>query len=140
MNTFFLIFIVLPALEIFLMIEIGSEIGALSTLALIFLTAVLGVFFARIQGIQTLKSGLVNLYQNKIPIYDLMSGASIAFAAVLLLIPGFLTDFFGFVLLIPFTRKLLFKIILKNKTKIDEQKGSVDTIDGEIVKKEKDEL
>ncbi len=140
MNTFFLIFIVLPALEIFLMIEIGSEIGALSTLALIFLTAVLGVFFARIQGIQTLKSGLVNLYQNKIPIYDLMSGASIAFAAMLLIIPGFLTDFFGFVLLIPFTRKLLFKIILKNKTKIDEQKGSVDTIDGEIVKKEKDEL
>ena len=140
MNTFFLIFIVLPALEIFLMIEIGSEIGALSTLALIFLTAVVGVFFARIQGIQTLKSGLVNLYQNKIPIYDLMSGASIAFAAVLLIIPGFLTDFFGFVLLIPFTRKLLFKIILKNKTKIDEQKGSVDTIDGEIVKKEKDEL
>ena len=140
MNTFFLIFIVLPALEIFLMIEIGSEIGALSTLALIFLTAVLGVFFARIQGIQTLKSGLVNLYQNKIPIYDLMSGASIAFAAMLLIIPGFLTDFFGFVLLIPFTRKLLFKIILKNKTEIDEQKGSVDTIDGEIVKKEKDEL
>ena len=140
MNTFFLIFIVLPALEIFLMIEIGSEIGALSTLALIFLTAVLGVFFARIQGIQTLKSGLVNLYQNKIPIYDLMSGASIAFAAMLLIIPGFLTDFFGFVLLVPFTRKLLFKIILKNKTKIDEQKGSVDTIDGEIVKKEKDEL
>ena len=140
MNTFFLIFIVLPALEIFLMIEIGSEIGALSTLALIFLTAVLGVFFARIQGIQTLKSGLVNLYQNKIPIYDLMSGASIAFAAVLLIIPGFLTDFFGFVLLIPFTRKLLFKIILKNKTKIDEQKENVDTIDGEIVKKEKDEL
>ena len=119
------------------MIEIGSEIGALSTLALIFLTAVLGVFFARIQGIQTLKSGLVNLYQNKIPIYDLMSGASIAFAAVLLIIPGFLTDFFGFVLLIPFTRKLLFKIILKNKTKIDEQKENVDTIDGEIVKRKK---
>ena len=69
-----------------------------------------------------------------------MSGASIAFAAVLLIIPGFLTDFFGFVLLIPFTRKLLFKIILKNKTKIDEQKENVDTIDGEIVKKEKDEL
>ena len=137
MNTFFLIFIVLPALEIFLMIEIGSEIGALSTLALIFLTAVVGVFFARIQGIQTLKSGLVNLYQNKIPIYDLMSGASIAFAAMLLIIPGFLTDFFGFVLLIPFTRKLLFKTILKNKTEIDEQKESADTIDGEIVKKEK---
>ena len=140
MNTFFLIFIVLPALEIFFMIKIGSEIGALSTLALIFFTAIIGVFFARVQGIQTLKSGLLNLYQNKIPIYDLMSGASIAFAAMLLIIPGFLTDFFGFVLLIPFTRKLLFKIILKNKTKIDKHKGSVDTIDGEIVKKEKDEL
>ena len=140
MNTFFLIFIVLPALEIFFMIKIGSEIGALSTLALVFLTAILGVFFARVQGIQTLKSGLVNLYQNKIPIYELISGASIAFAALLLIIPGFLTDLIGFTLLIPFTRRILFKIILKNKTEIDKQKEKVDTIDGEIVKKEKDEL
>ncbi len=138
MNTFFLIFIVLPALEIFFMIKIGSEIGALSTLALIFLTAFLGVFFARVQGIQTLKSGLVNLYQNKAPVYELISGTSIAFAAVLLIIPGFLTDLIGFILLIPFTRKILFKIILKNKTDIDKQK--IETIDGEIVKKEKDEL
>ncbi len=140
MNTFFLIFIVLPALEIFFMIKIGSEIGALSTLALIFLTAVLGVFFARVQGIQTLKSGLINLYQNKIPLYELVSGASIAFAAVLLIIPGFLTDLIGFVLLIPFTRKILFNAILKNKTKIEKKKEKIDTIDGEIVKKEKDEL
>ena len=131
MNTFFLIFIVLPTLEIFFMIKIGSEIGALSTLALIFLTAILGVFFARVQGIQTLKSGLINLYQNKIPIYELISGASIAFAAV---------DLIGFILLVPFTRKILFKIILKNKTSINEQKSKIDTIDGEIVKKEKDEL
>ncbi len=140
MNTFFLIFIVLPALEIFFMIKIGSEIGALSTLALIFLTAVLGVFFARVQGIQTLKSGLINLYQNKVPLYELVSGASIAFAAVLLIIPGFLTDLIGFVLLIPFTRKILFNAILKNKTKIEKKKEKIDTIDGEIVKKEKDEL
>ena len=140
MNTFFLIFIVLPALEIFFMIKIGSEIGALSTLTLIFLTAILGVFFARVQGIQTLRSGLVNLYQNKVPIYELISGASIAFAAVLLIIPGFLTDLIGFIILIPFTRKILFKIILKNKTDIDKQKERVETIDGEIVKKEKDEL
>ena len=140
MNTFFLIFIVLPALEIFFMIKIGSEIGALSTLALIFLTAILGVFFARVQGIQTLKSGLVNLYQNKVPIYELISGASIAFAAVLLIIPGFLTDLIGFILLIPFTRRVLFKIIFKNKTKIDKHKEKIDTIDGEIIKKEKDEL
>ena len=140
MNTFFLIFIVLPALEIFFMIKIGSEIGALSTLALIFLTAILGVFFARVQGIQTLKSGLVNLYQNKVPIYELISGASIAFAAVLLIIPGFLTDLIGFILLIPFTRRVLFKIIFKNKTKVDKHKEKFNTVDGEIIKKEKDEL
>ncbi len=140
MNTFFLIFIVLPVLEIFFMIKIGSEIGAFSTLALIFLTAILGVFFARIQGIQTLKSGLVNLYQNRIPIYELISGASIAFAAGLLIIPGFLTDFIGFIILIPFTRRILFKIILKDKTGIDKQKEKFETIDGEIIKKEKDEL
>ena len=140
MNTFFLIFIVLPALEIFFMIKIGSEIGALSTLALIFLTAILGVFFARVQGIQTLKSGLVNLYQNKVPIYELISGASIAFAAALLIIPGFLTDLIGFILLIPYTRKVLFKIIFKNKNTIDKNKEKIDTIDGEIIKKEKDEL
>ena len=140
MNTFFLIFIVLPALEIFFMIKIGSEIGALSTLALIFLTAILGVFFARVQGIQTLRSGLVNLYQNKVPIYELISGASIAIAAVLLIVPGFLTDLIGFILLIPFTRRVLFKIIFKNKTKIDKHKEKIDTIDGEIIKKEKDEL
>ena len=140
MNTFFFIFIVLPALEIFFMIEIGSKIGALSTLALIFLTAILGVFFARVQGVQTLKSGLINLYQNKVPIYELISGASIAFAAVLLIVPGFLTDLIGFMLLIPFTRRILFKIILKDKTEIDKKKDKIDTIDGEIVKKEKDEL
>ena len=140
MNTFFLIFIVLPALEIFLMIEIGSEIGALSTLALIFLTAAFGLFFARVQGIKTLKSGLVNLYQNRVPIYELISGASIAFAAVLLIVPGFLTDLIGFILLIPFTRRVLFKIIFKNKTTINKHKEKIDTIDGEIVKKEKDEL
>ena len=140
MNTFFLIFIVLPALEIFFMIKIGSEIGALNTLALIFLTAILGVFFARVQGIQTLKSGIVNLYQNKVPIYELISGASIAFAAVLLIVPGFLTDMIGFILLVPFTRKILFKMVLKNKKTGDSQKEKIDTIDGEIVKKEKDEL
>ena len=140
MNTFFLIFILLPALEIFFMIKIGSEIGALSTLTLIFFTAIIGVFFARVQGIQTLKSGLLNLYQNKIPIYELISGASIAVAAALLIIPGFLTDLIGFILLIPFTRELLFKSVIKNKTTTDKQKDKIDTIDGEIVKKEKDEL
>ena len=90
MNTFFLIFIGLPAFEIFLMIKIGGEIGALNTVALIFLTALIGIYFARVQGIQTLRSGIVNLYQNKVPVYELIAGASIAFAALLLIIPGFL--------------------------------------------------
>ena len=140
MNTFFLIFIVLPALEIFFMIKIGAEIGAFNTLALIFLTALVGIFYARLQGIQTLKSGLINLYQNKIPIYELISGASIAFAALLLIIPGFLTDVVGFILLIPITRNILLKIIFKNKTAINKQENKVDTIDGEIIKNDKDEL
>ena len=122
------------------MIKIGAEIGAFNTVALIFLTALVGIFYARLQGIQTLKSGLINLYQNKIPIYELISGASIAFAAVLLIIPGFLTDLIGFILLIPYTRKVLFKIIFKNKTTIDKHKEKIDIIDGEVIKKEKDEL
>ena len=140
MNTFFLIFIVLPALEIFFMIKIGAEIGAFNTVALIFLTALVGIFYARLQGIQTLKSGLINLYQNKIPIYELISGASIAFAALLLIIPGFLTDVVGFILLIPITRNILLKIIFKNKTTINKKENKVDTIDGEIIKNDKDEL
>tara|TARA_B100001121_G_C18222257_1_gene404205 strand:- start:108 stop:530 length:423 start_codon:yes stop_codon:yes gene_type:complete len=140
MNTFFLIFIGLPALEIFLMIKIGGKIGALNTLALIFLTAVIGIFFARIQGIQTLKSGVVNIYQNKAPIYELISGASIAIAALLLIIPGFFTDVLGFSLLIPFTRKIIFKRIIKNKNYIYKEAKNEGTIDGEIINKKKDEL
>ena len=122
------------------MIKIGAEIGAFNTVALIFLTALVGIFYARLQGIQTLKSGLINLYQNKIPIYELISGASIAFAALLLIIPGFLTDVVGFILLVPITRNILLKIIFKNKTAINKQENKVDTIDGEIIKNDKDEL
>jgi len=122
------------------MIKIGAEIGAFNTVALIFLTALVGIFYARLQGMQTLKSGLINLYQNKIPIYELVSGASIAFAALLLIIPGFLTDLVGFILLIPITRNILLKIIFKNKTVINKQENKIDTIDGEIIKNDKDEL
>ena len=139
MNTFFLIFIGLPALEIFLMIKIGGEIGALNTVALIFLTAIIGIYYARLQGIQTLKSGLINLYQNKVPVYELITGASIAFAALLLIVPGFFTDIIGFILLIPFSRKLLLNLIIKNKTEINKKKNE-NIIDGEIVNKDKDEL
>ena len=140
MNTFFIIFIGLPALEIFLMIKIGEQIGALNAIILIFLTAVIGVFYARIQGMQTLRSGLVNLYQNKAPIYELLAGASIAFAALLLIIPGFLTDLIGFIILIPFTRNILFKLIFKKKTAVKNPIKKNNTIDGEIVDKDKDEL
>tara|TARA_B100000123_G_scaffold247546_1_gene204624 strand:- start:150 stop:569 length:420 start_codon:yes stop_codon:yes gene_type:complete len=139
MNTFFLIFIGLPALEIFLMIKIGGEIGALSTIALIFLTAIIGVYYARIQGIKTLRSAIINCYKNKVPIYELISGASIAFAALLLIIPGFFTDAMGFILLIPITRNILFKSIFKEKIN-SSVKQQDKTIDGEIVNKNKDEL
>ena len=137
MNTFFLIFIGLPALEIFLMIKIGGKIGAFSTVVMIFFTALIGIFFARVQGIQTLKSGIVNLYQNKIPIYEMLSGASIAFAALLLIIPGFVTDLVGFLILIPATRRFLFNKILK---KTSENKKPDKIIDGEIINRDKDEL
>jgi UPF0716 protein FxsA len=138
MNSFFLLFVGLPALEIFLMIKLGSKLGALNTIGLIFLTAILGVYFAKIQGIQTLKSGVVNIYKNRMPVYEILSGASIAVAAILLIIPGFFTDSLGFLLLIPFTRKIIFSILLRNKKKY-KQKQTNNTIDGEIVDK-KDEL
>ncbi len=140
MNTFLLIFIGLPAFEIFLMIKIGGKIGALNTVALIFITAIAGIFFARIQGIRTLKSGIINIYQNKIPIYELISGASIAFAALLLIIPGFLTDILGFLLLIPFTRKILFKLVIKKDATGKNTLNKNKTIDGEIIDKDKNEL
>ena len=140
MNTFFLIFIGLPTLEIFLMIKIGGEIGALNTISLIFLTAIIGVYYARVQGIQTLMSGLINLYQNKAPVYELMSGASIAIAAVMLIFPGFLTDTLGFLLLIPFTRNILFRIAIKKRENTNETKKNKKIIDGEIIDKHKDEL
>ena len=139
MNPYFLIFICLPALEIYLLIKVGGQVGALNTVALIFLTAIIGLYFAKHQGLQTLKSGMVNLYQNKIPIYEMMSGASIAIAALLLIIPGFFTDLIGFLLLVPVTRKILFNLTLRKKTKNDN-KSQNKTIDGEIIENNKDEL
>ena len=139
MNSFFLIFIGLPALEIFLMIKIGSKVGALNVIALIFLTAIIGLYYAKLQGIETLKSGMANMYQNRLPAYELLSGASIAVAALLLIIPGFMTDFIGFLILIPFTRRIIFRITLKNKDKTN-MSNKHDTIDGEIIDDKKDEL
>ena len=138
MNPFFLLFIAFPALEIFLLIKIGGQVGALNTVALIFLTAIIGIYFAKRQGVQTLKSGMLNLYQNKMPIYEMMSGASIAVAALLLIIPGFFTDLIGFLLLIPLTRKIFFKLALRNKPMTDIKKQD-ETIDGEIIDNKKDD-
>lgn len=139
MNPFFLLFIGLPALEIFLMIKIGGEFGAFNTVILIFLTAIIGIYFAKLQGIKTLRSGMVHLYQNKLPVYEILSGASIAIAALLLIVPGFFTDFLGFLFLIPFTRKIIFSIAFKKKNNVDINKKE-DAIEGEIVNKKKDEL
>tara|TARA_X000001036_G_scaffold146745_1_gene139574 strand:+ start:207 stop:632 length:426 start_codon:yes stop_codon:yes gene_type:complete len=141
MNSFFLLFIGVPALEIFLMIKIGGEIGALSTLSLIFLTAIIGLYFAKLEGIKTMRSGVMNLYQNKIPVYEMISGASIAIAALFLIIPGFITDAIGFLLLIPLTRKILIGFFIKRKTTSKNQED-INTLDGEIIedKNKKDEL
>ena len=138
MNPLFLLFIGLPALEIFFLIKIGGQVGAINTVALIFLTAIIGIYFAKLQGIQTIRSGMVNLYQNKIPIYEMMSGASIAVAALLLIIPGFFTDLVGFLLLIPFTRRILFKLAFRNRPMKDLKKKE-NIIDGEIIDNKKDE-
>ena len=139
MNSFFLLFIGVPALEVFLMIKIGGKIGALNTVSLILLTAIIGIYFAKLEGIKTMRSGVMNLYQNKIPIYEMISGASIAIAALLLIIPGFFTDTIGFLILIPFTRKILISFFVK-KRNISSNQESSKTLDGEIVEDKKDEL
>ena len=141
MNSFFLLFIGIPALEVFLMIKIGGKIGALNTVSLVFLTAIIGIYFAKLEGIKTMRSGIMNLYQNKVPVYEMISGASIGMAALLLIIPGFFSDLIGFLLLIPFTRKILINFYIK-KNKISTYQESTNTLDGEIIenKDKKDEL
>ena len=141
MNSFFLLFIGVPALEVFLMIKIGGKIGALNTVSLILLTAIIGVYFAKLEGIKTMRSGVMNLYQNKIPIYEMISGASIAIAALLLIVPGFFTDTIGFLLLIPFTRKILISFIVRKRNNPTNQEN-INTLDGEIIedKDKKNEL
>ena len=123
------------------MIKIGGKIGALNTVSLIFLTAVIGIYFARLEGIKTIRSGVMNLYQNKIPIYEIISGASIAVAALLLIIPGFFTDTVGFLLLIPFTRRILISSFVKRGNSKKNKENS-NILDGEIIedKDKKDEL
>ena len=117
MNSVLLIIIGFPILEIALMIKIGKVVGILNTILLIFLTAIVGIYYARTEGLNTIRSGMINLYQNKLPFYELISGASIAIAAVLLIFPGFVSDTIGFLLLFPLTRKLVINRWFKNKYK-----------------------
>tara|TARA_B100001057_G_scaffold432609_1_gene460864 strand:- start:146 stop:571 length:426 start_codon:yes stop_codon:yes gene_type:complete len=137
MNTVLLSVILIPILEIYLFIKIGSQIGAFNTILLIFFTAIVGVYYARYEGMNTLKSGLSQMMKNELPSHELISGAAIAFAALLLIIPGFATDIIGFLLILPITRKLIFgKINYKIKKK-DEKKNNF--IDGEFEDIEEDD-
>ena len=117
MNTALILIILIPIIEIYLFIKIGSQIGALNTISLIFITAILGVWYARYEGFNTLKSGLSQLIKNELPLYEIISGAALAVAAILLIIPGFATDFLGLIMIFRPTRKLLFGKISKNYSK-----------------------
>ena len=130
MGTILIYIIGLTIIEIYLFISIGSEIGAFTTILLIFLTAITGVYYARYEGLKTLKSGFVQLSKNESPSYEILSGAGIAFAALLLIIPGFLTDLMGFLLIFPFTRKMIFKKFSK-KFK-NEKNFKKDYIEGDF--------
>ena len=130
MKPVLLSIILIPVIEIYLFIKIGSQIGAFNTISLILITAVVGIFYARYEGLNTFKSGFAQLLKNEIPAYELISGAAIAFAALLLIIPGFATDFFGFLLIFPFTRKIILNQFSKKITKNDIKKNNF--IDGEF--------
>ena len=129
MNSIFLAIILIPVIEIYLLIKIGSQIGAITTILLIFSTAVIGVYYAKYEGLNTLKSGFVQLSKNETPAYEVVSGAAIAFAAMLLIIPGFTTDLVGFLLIFPLTRRLILNKILK---KFSRSKKKNNFIDGEF--------
>ena len=131
MNPIFVTIILVPIIEIYLLIKIGSQIGAMSTILLIFTTAVVGVYYAKYEGLNTLKAGFSQLRNNESPTYEVLSGAAIAFAALLLIIPGFVTDILGFLLIFPISRKLIFNKIFK-KIKHTNNKNNNGFIDGEF--------
>ena len=137
MNSVLIAIILVPIIEIYLFIKIGSQIGAFNTISLIFITAIIGIIYARYEGLNTLKSGFTQLVKNELPAYEIISGAIIAFAAVLLIIPGFMTDIIGFLLIFPLTRKLILKNFSSRfnvKTKTDKN-----FIDGEYEDIEKED-
>jgi UPF0716 protein FxsA len=127
MNSILLLVILIPIIEIYLFIKIGSQIGAITTILLIFTTAVVGIYYAKYEGLNTLKSGFAQLSKNEPPTYEMISGAAIAFAALLLIIPGFATDILGFLIIFPITRKFIFKKFSKKfKTKKSEKNNFID--------------
>ena len=129
MNAVILFIIGIPLIEIYLMIKVGGVIGAFNTIFLIFFTAVTGIYFARLEGLNTIKSGFNQLIKNEIPVYEIISGAALAFAALLLIIPGFMTDIVGFLLIIPITRKFFINSI---SSKFKYKKRNEDIIEGSI--------
>ena len=135
MNTLILFIIGIPVIEIYLIIKVGGVIGALNTILLIFFTAIAGIYFAKIAGLSTLKSGFNQLVKNEIPIYEIISGAALAFAALLLIIPGFLTDIIGFLLIIPITRKFFIRSIT---SQFNKKNGNKNIIEGSYEEDNKD--
>ena len=129
MNPILLSIILIPIIEIYLFIKIGSQIGAITTILLIFMTAVVGVYYAKYEGLNTLKAGFLQLSRNEAPAYEIISGAAIAFAAILLIIPGFATDIFGFLLIFPISRKFFFSKFAK---KFNHKKEKNNFIDGDF--------
>ena len=129
MNPILLSIILIPIIEIYLFIKIGSQIGAITTILLIFITAVVGVYYAKYEGLNTLKAGFLQLSRNEAPAYEIISGAAIAFAALLLIIPGFATDILGFLLIFPISRKFFFSKFAK---KFDQKKEKNNFIDGDF--------
>ena len=138
MNPVLLFIIGIPLIEIYLMIKVGGVIGAFNTIFLIFFTAITGIFFARLEGLNAIRSGFNQIVKNELPIYEIISGAALAFAALLLIIPGFLTDIIGFLLIIPITRKIFIRII---SSKFNKKKVNKDFIEGEFeeIKQDKDD-
>ena len=130
MNPILFIIILIPVIEIYLLIKIGSQIGAISTIFLIFLTAIIGIYYAKYEGLNTLKSGFVQLSKNETPAYEVISGAAIAFAALLLIIPGFATDILGFFLIFPISRKFIFNKMSKKFSQKKNEKNNF--IDGDF--------
>tara|TARA_Y100000590_G_C15633746_1_gene982176 strand:- start:1068 stop:1490 length:423 start_codon:yes stop_codon:yes gene_type:complete len=126
MNSLLILLITIPLIEIYLFIKVGSYIGAFSTISLILVTAIIGIIYARYEGFNTLKSGMSQLIKNQLPVYEIISGAALAFAALLLILPGFATDFIGFMLIFPPTRKLLFKKVSKKYSNNNQKQDFID--------------